>query len=122
MTFWEIVASILAGLSVCIPLAVKLVQVVRESARKGNWNKIVGMVAEYMSVAEEKIEDGATRKEWVIGMIRTSAGSIDYDLTEAELAKIGEMIDALCDMARTVNGPTTGYSSPETRQAATNNV
>ena len=105
MTFWEIAASVLAGLSVCIPLAVKLVAVVRESARKGNWNKLVCMVAEFMAEAEVKIEDNATRKEWVIGMIRTSAGSLEYDLTDVEWLKISDMIDALCTMARTVNGP-----------------
>ena len=105
MNVWEIIASVLAGLAACVPLAAKLVNAVREAARKGNWDKLVGMVAGFMAEAEVRIADGATRKEWVIGMIRTSAGTLDYDLTEAELAKISDMIDALCEMARTVNGP-----------------
>lgn len=61
------------------------------------------MVADFMAQAEVKIEDNATRKEWVLGMIRTSANQIDYDLTEQEWEKIGDMIDQLCKMARTVN-------------------
>ena len=105
MNVWEILASVLAGLAVCVPLAGKLVSAVRESARKGNWDQLVGMVAGFMAEAEVKIGDSATRKEWVIGMIRASAGSLDYELTDAELVKISDMIDALCTMAKTVNGP-----------------
>ena len=105
MNVWEILSSVLAGLAACIPLAVKLVNAVRESVKKGNWDKLVGMVAGFMAEAEVKIEDNATRKEWVIGMIRTSAGALEFDLTEIEWLKISDMIDALCEMARTVNGP-----------------
>ena len=105
MNVWEIIASIMAGLAVCIPLAVKLVQTVRESVRKGNWDKLVGMVIQLMAEAEEKIAESATRKEWVVGMIRTGAGSLDYELTDSDWTKISDMIDALCTMARTVNGP-----------------
>lgn len=105
MQIWQTIAAVLSGLIVCVPLAIKLVQVTREAARKGNWNKLVSMVAQFMAEAEVKIEDNATRKEWVIGMVRTSAGTLDYDLTEVEWLKISDMIDALCTMARTVNGP-----------------
>ena len=103
MQIWSMIASILSGLIVCVPLVIKLIEVTKESVRKGNWNKLVGMVADYMAQAEVKIEDNATRKEWVLGMIRTSAYQIDYDLTELEWQKIGDMIDQLCKMARTVN-------------------
>lgn len=103
MEIWNVIASILSGLIVCVPLVIKLIQVTRESVRKGNWNRVVGMVADYMAEAEKKIEDGATRKEWVMGMIRTSASSLDYDLTESEWRKIGDMIDQLCKMAAVVN-------------------
>ena len=102
------IASILSGLIVCIPLVIKLIQVTRETVRKGNWNKIVGMAAEYMAQAEVKIEDNATRKEWVLGMIRTSASQIDYDITDLEWDKISMMIDQLCTMARTVNSENKG--------------
>lgn len=103
MELWNVIASILSGLIVCVPLVIKLVSVTKEAVRKGNWDKLVGMVADYMAEAEVKIADNATRKEWVIGMIRTSANTLDYDLTDGEWAKISEMIDHLCTMARTVN-------------------
>ena len=103
MELWIVISSILSGLIVCVPLVIKLVSVTREAVRKGNWDKLVGMVADYMAEAEIKIADNATRKEWVMGMIRTSANTFDYDLTEGGWTKISEMIDHLCTMARTVN-------------------
>ena len=103
MELWSVIVSILSGLIVCVPLVIKLVSVTREAVRKGNWDKLVGMAADYMAEAEIKIADNATRKEWVMGMIRTSANTLDNDLTEGEWAKISEMIDHLCTMARTVN-------------------
>ena len=68
--------------------------------------KTVYPAEDYMAEAEDKIEDGATRKEWVIGMIRTSANRLDYDITDREWGKISDMIDKLCEMARTVNSDT----------------
>lgn len=103
MGVWDVISCILSGLIVCVPLVIKLIQVTREAVRRGNWDKLVRMVACYMAEAETKISDSATRKEWVIGMIRTSAGQLDYDITESEWVKISDMIDQLCAMARTVN-------------------
>ena len=108
MEVWNLIAGILSGLIVCVPLVIKLVQVTKEPIRKGNWNKLVSMVADFMAQAEMKIEDNATRKEWVLGMVRTSANQIDYDLTDAEWEKISNMIDQLCTMARTVNAEAKG--------------
>lgn len=105
MNVWEIVASICAGLAVCIPLVVKLVEVVRESVKKGNWNRIVGMVAQYMAEAETLLANGADRKTWVMAMIHENAAALDYELTDSDWAKIGDMIDALCAMAHVVNAP-----------------
>lgn len=103
MNIWEILAGILSGLIVCVPLALKLAQVAREAANRGQWDKLVSMVSGYMAEAEAKMSDGATRKEWVIGMIRTSAGSLDYEITESDWTKISDMIDGLVKMAETVN-------------------
>lgn len=106
MELWTMIVSILSGLIICIPLVIKLVQVTRESIRKGNWNELVSMVVEYMIEAEVKIDDNAMRKVWVVEMIRISASQLNYDITDAEWTKISEMIDQLCMMARTVNANT----------------
>ena len=104
MQIWELIAGILTGLIVCVPLVIKLVSVTREAVQKGNWNKLVSLVSSYMVEAEKKMSDGATRKEWVIGMIRTSAHNLDYVITDADWTKISDMIDDLVAMAEIVNG------------------
>jgi hypothetical protein len=105
MNLWETIASILTGLIICVPLVIKLVQVTREAVKKGSWNQLVALIAGYMEEAEKRFSDGATRKEWVMGMIRVSAKKIDYPLTDDDWVKISDMIDNLCEMAHVVNGP-----------------
>lgn len=55
-----------------------------------------------MEEAEEKFTDGATRKEWVMAMVQTSAEYINYPVDTQALS---DMIDALCDMTKIVNPP-----------------
>lgn len=105
MNVWEVIVSILTGLSICIPLVIKLVQVTREAVQKGKWSQLIKMIAEYMTEAEKNFETGAERKEWVMSMIRVSTDQIEYPISVSEWGKISEMIDDLCDMARIVNGP-----------------
>ena len=98
----SIVVAILTGLAACIPLAVKLYQAVKEAVQEKNWTHLLGLVVDLMEEAEVKFADGATRKEWVMAMVQTSAEYINYPVdTEA----LSEMIDALCDMTKIVNPP-----------------
>lgn len=98
----SIIVAILMGLATCFPLAVKLYQTVKEAAQEKNWTHLLGLVVELMEEAETKFADGATRKEWVMAMVQTSAEYINYPVdTEA----LSEMIDALCDMTKIVNPP-----------------
>lgn len=98
----NLVVAVLTGLAVCIPLAVKLVQYVQKATQEKNWSALLGLVVDLMEEAEVKFSDGATRKEWVMAMVQTSAEYINYPVdTEA----LSEMIDALCDMTKIVNPP-----------------
>ena len=98
----SIIVAILMGLATCFPLAVKLSQTVKEAVQEKNWTHLLGLVVELMEEAETKFADGATRKEWVMAMVQTSAEYINYPVdTEA----LSEMIDALCDMTKIVNPP-----------------
>ena len=98
----SIIVAILMGLATCLPLAVKLYQAVKEAVQEKNWTHLLGLVVELMEEAETKFADGATRKEWVMAMVQTSAEYINYPVdTEA----LSEMIDALCDMTKIVNPP-----------------
>lgn len=99
----EIIISILAGVAAIIPLAIKLVAVVKESAAKGNWNKIVSLLLEQMVEAEKNYTEGAAKKAWVLNQMRILAKSLDYNYTEIEEQKVSELIDAICEGAKIIN-------------------
>ena len=98
----NLVVAVLTGLAACIPLAVKLVQYVQKATQEKNWGTLLGLVVDLMEEAEEKFTDGATRKEWVMAMVQTSAEYINYPVDTQALS---DMIDALCDMTKIVNPP-----------------
>ena len=74
----SVVVAILTGLSACIPLAYKLIQYVKKATQEKNWAALLGLVISLMEEAETKFTDGATRKEWVMAMVQTSAEYINY--------------------------------------------
>lgn len=111
----QIIVSILSGCAVCLPLVIKLVQYVSASIKEKNWNEIVKLAIGYMTTAETKFTDGATRKEWVLGMIETSAKSINYNLDSVALQKISDMIDNICDASKTINTPTNTTQTVESK-------
>lgn len=94
------IVALLSGLATCIPLAYKLVQYVQKAAQEKNWNALLGLVIDLMEQAEKKFTDGATRKEWVMAMVQTSAEYINYPVDSVAL---GKLIDTLCDMSKIVN-------------------
>ena len=48
----------------------------------------------------ERFTDGATRKEWVMAMVKGAADTINYDIDSEE---VSQLIDNLCDMTKKVN-------------------
>lgn len=102
MEWYEIIISILTGLSVTIPLVIKLVEYVQKAAKEKNWSALLALVMNLMAEAENKFEHGADKKEWVLSMVEASAKTINYDI---DLEQVGELIDSLCDMSKMVNPP-----------------
>lgn len=98
----QLVVAVLSGLAAAIPLVIKLVQYVKKATQEKNWKSLMGLLIDLMEEAENKFEDGATRKEWVISMIQTSAEYINYPV---DIEQISKMIDSLCDMTNVVNPP-----------------
>lgn len=96
----SLIVALLSGLATCIPLAYKLVQYVKKATQEKNWNTLLGLVINLMEQAEKKFTDGATRKEWVMAMVQTSAEYINYPIDNVAL---GKLIDTLCDMSKIVN-------------------
>ena len=98
----NLIVAILTGLAACLPLAIKLVQYVHKAAQEKNWSALLGLLVDFMEQAEDKFSDGATRKEWVTAMVKTSAEYVNYPVDTADLSK---MIDALVDMTKVINAP-----------------
>ena len=102
--YWiQIVISILSGIAVAIPLIIKLVNVVKDSVKEKNWNLLMKMTMDYMTEAEKNIASGAERKEWVMSMVIASAANINYPMTDDDVKKIEDLIDAICDASKILN-------------------
>lgn len=102
---WNILLSIIAGLATAIPLVIKLVQYVEKAVREKNWNRLLALVMSLMEQAEQKFSDGATRREWVLAMVKASAETINYDV---DMTSVAALIDSLCSLTKTVNAPAPG--------------
>ena len=102
--YWiRIAISILSGIAVAIPLIIKLVNVVKDATRSKNWNLLIKMTMDYMTEAEKNIASGAERKEWVMSMVIASAANINYPMTDDDVKKIEDLIDAICDASKILN-------------------
>lgn len=106
LEFWiQRSLAILSGLIVIIPLVIQLVEYVKKAVKEKNWGMIVQLTLKYMTAAENMFENGAARKEWVIEMVKSSAAGIEYDLDEAAIIKISDLIDSICSAAKVINTP-----------------
>ena len=100
METMELIIEILSGLVLVIPLVYKLVEYVNKAAKEKNWNNLIRLVMQLMAKAEEKFDEGADRKQWVIAMVQASADTINYPISEKEL---GNLIDDLVTLTKKVN-------------------
>lgn len=98
----SLIVAVLSGLAACIPLAVKLVQYVQKAVQEKNWGQLLGLVVDLMEEAEQKFDTGATRKEWVMAMVQTSAEYVAYPIDTQALS---DLIDSLIAMTKTINAP-----------------
>ena len=103
MSWVDIVVSIMSGLAVCIPLVVKLVNVVSTYVKEKNWSQIVAIVLDLMKEAETLFSDGATKKAYVMASVESAAKSINYNYDDVAKQKVSDMIDAICATAKIVN-------------------
>jgi hypothetical protein len=102
MEWYEIIVSILSGLAITIPLVIKLVEYVKMVVKEKNWSQLLALVMRLMAEAEEKFNNGADRRQWVIGMVEASADIVNYEINPEQ---IGDLIDQLCSMSKKVNAP-----------------
>ena len=95
----SLIVAVLTGLATCVPLAYKLVQYVQKATQEKNWAALLGLVIKLMEEAEQKFSDGATRKEWVMAMVQTSA---EYINSPVATGAVGTLSDTLCDVTQVV--------------------
>lgn len=95
-----IVFNVILAIGIATPLVIALVKYVRQSIQEKNWNNLVKLVLELISIAEEKFETGAERKEWVISMVRAVENQINFDIDEETLSNL---IDDLVNLTKKVN-------------------
>lgn len=100
MDILELLIEILGGLIIIIPLVVKLVEYVKKSTLEKNWNNLIRLLLNLIATAEEKFDNGADRKQWVIAMVQASANTINYPISEKELS---DLIDNLVALTKKVN-------------------
>lgn len=96
----SIVIYILEGLVTLIPMLIALVKFIIKSVKEKNWKNLLQLAMNLMAEAETKFDDGASRKEWVLSMIRASAKSLNYDIDEETLSAL---IDSLIELTKSVN-------------------
>lgn len=97
----NVIVSILSGLAVAIPLVCKLVEYVKKAIEEKNWGQLITLIMGYMEEAEEKFATGAEKKEWVMGMVESTAATINYPI---DMEVVSALIDQLCSMSKVVNG------------------
>lgn len=107
MDWVQTIVSILSGLAVCIPLVVKLVEVVQKAVKEKNWDTLMELVIDMMTEAERKFSEGAAKKAWVMGELEAVAKSIDYPYDDAAKASVSKMIDDIIKASKELNVPKT---------------
>lgn len=102
MDVLKLLASVISGLAVCIPLVVKLVEAVKDAVKARNVVPMMQTLLNLMEDAEGMFEHGADKKAYVMSMVEQLANSVEYEL---DMDIISHMIDDLCDMSKVVNAP-----------------
>lgn len=102
--YWiDIIISVLAGISTCIPLVVALYKVFKQVIDEKNWNKVVAVVLDFMVEAEKQFVEGAAKKAWVLAGVRKSAETIGFNYDIESEKKVSDMIDAICEASKIIN-------------------
>lgn len=98
----SLIVAILSGIATAIPLVVSLVKYIQKATKEKNWNDVLVIVMDLMKQAEANFDNGVDRKEWVLSMLESMSGSINYDIN---MTQISNLIDSLCVLTKTVNAP-----------------
>ena len=96
----EIIIAILTGLATCIPLIIKLIQIIKDSVKSKNWSPMMQTVLRLMAEAEELYQTGAEKKAYVLENIDALKGTLNYDV---DMEVVDAMIDAIIMTTKKIN-------------------
>ena len=101
LNFWmDIIIAILTGLATCIPLAIKLVQVIKDAVKAKNWAPMMQLTLKLMGEAEDNYTTGAEKKEYVLKSIEAVKDTLNYDV---DMDAVSAMIDAIILTTKKIN-------------------
>lgn len=96
----EMIVAILTGIATCIPLVIKLIQTVRESAKSKNWTALMQLVLKLMTEAEANFSTGAEKKAYVLDSIEAIKDTLNYDV---DMDAVSAMIDSIIIASKQIN-------------------
>jgi hypothetical protein len=100
MEWLNLIASIISGIAVCIPLVIKLIEYIKKSIQEKNWAMIMQLVLKLMEEAERNYDNGVARKEYVMTSIAALKDSLNC---EVDMATISTMIDSVIEATKKIN-------------------
>lgn len=104
MNWVFIIALAAAVVAEAIPFIVTIIKYVKENSNERNWTNLVKLVFDLCMQAEEEFELGADKKEWVLSMLKATADSVGYDLSDTEmLEKVSNLIDSFISATKVIN-------------------
>lgn len=96
----ELIASIIAGIAVCIPLVIKLVEYIKEAAKAREYQKLIKLVMKFCTEAELLFGDGKQKKEWVLHRVKEVADAMKIEM---DMDAISLLIDDLVAASKLIN-------------------
>lgn len=111
LEFWiGIVISILTGITTCIPLVIKLVEVIKETVKSKNWTAVMQLVLKLMAEAEDNYSTGADKKTYVMDSIEAMKDTLNY---EVDMDAVSAMIDSIIIASKRINVQATEVATEE---------
>jgi hypothetical protein len=96
----NVIISILTGVATCIPLVIKLVQVIKESVKSKNCTALMQLVLKLMTEAESNYSTGEEKKAYVIDSIEAVKDTLNYDV---DMDAVSAMIDSIIIASKQIN-------------------
>lgn len=100
----NLTASIIAGIAVCLPLVLKLIQYVKEAAKGKDYQKLIKLTMKFCEEAELLFGTGQERKAWVLHRVEEIAKVMNI---EVDMDAISQLIDDICEASKIINVKTT---------------